>query len=99
MHKSASDAFLDTDLAEVLAAAAIKRLVVVGMQSEFCIDATVRAAASRGFDVFLVEDGQTTGDTDILSASQIIAHHNYALSGLANPQHPVTVAPAAAIGW
>lgn len=94
VHKSASDAFYGTDLAAVLEARGVRRLIVTGMQTEFCVDATVRAASSRGFDVTLVADGHTTGDTD-LPAAQIIAHHNQTLANLAQPDHPVRVAPAA----
>lgn len=96
VHKSASDAFYKTELASVLKTAGVNRLVVTGMQTEFCVDATVRAASSRGYDVVLVADGHTTGDTD-LSAAQIIAHHNQTLGNLAQPDHPVTVSPAAEI--
>ena len=85
VHKSSSDAFLETNLADVLSELEVDRLVMAGMQSEFCVDATARAAASRGFDVVLVADGHTTGDTDELSAQQIIAHHNYALENLEPP--------------
>ena len=63
------------------------------MQTEFCVDTTVRAASSRGFDVVLVADGHTTGDT-ALSAAQIIAHHNATLANLAQVGHPVRVLTA-----
>ncbi len=99
VHKSSSDAFLETNLAEVLRDLKVDRIVIGGMQSEFCVDATARAAASRGFDVVLLADGHTTGDTDELSAEQIIAHHNYALENLACPSHPIRVQRAAAIRW
>lgn len=93
VHKSASDAFYKTELAAVLEAAHVNGLIVTGMQTEFCVDTTVRAASSRGFDVTLVADGHTTGDTN-LNAAEIIAHHNQTLANLAQPDHPVRVATA-----
>lgn len=94
VHKSGSDAFYATDLDTVLGAAHVHRLIVTGMQTEFCVDTTVRAASSRGYEVTLVADAHTTGDTN-LTAKQIIAHHNHTLANLAQPDHPVHVATAA----
>ena len=93
VHKRASDAFYQTELASLLEASGVQQLIVTGMQTEFCVDTTVRAASSRGFDVILVSDGHTTGDTE-LKAAQIIEHHNSTLANLAQPDHPVRVAAA-----
>lgn len=68
----------------------IGRLVICGLQTEFCIDATVRAALSHGYDVTLAADAHTTGDAAIL-AEAAIRHHNYALANLAHPDHRVEV--------
>lgn len=97
IHKRASDAFYDTPLRQELAARGVRHLVVTGVQTEFCIDATCRRASSEGFAVTLVADGHTTEDGPALSAAQIIAHHNRALAQMAQPDHPVSVQPRAAI--
>src|SRR5579884_3470054 len=47
IHKRASDAFYETPLREELAARGIRRLVVAGVQTELCVDATCRRAASE----------------------------------------------------
>jgi nicotinamidase-related amidase len=75
------NAFQDTDIAERLRDSGIGRLVVCGMQSQYCVDTFVRAAVERGLKVQLVSDGHTTFGTDILSADRIIAHHNNLLDG------------------
>ena len=54
---------------------------VAGMQTEFCIDTNCRAAFDLGYKVVLAKDGHTTFDTPVLSAAQIIAHHNRTLNG------------------
>lgn len=50
--------------------------MITGVQSEICIDTTCRRAYSLGYDA-LVEDGHSTYDTTLLSAPQIIKHHNH----------------------
>jgi Isochorismatase family len=50
VHKRWSDAFAETPLARELEARGIRYLVVVGAQTELCVDATVRPAASLGPD-------------------------------------------------
>ena len=49
IEKAHPNGFLDTDLEERLRAAAVDELVVVGMMSSMCVDATVRAAVDLGF--------------------------------------------------
>lgn len=94
IHKRASDSFAETPLAETLTALGIDNLVVTGLQTEFCIDTTCRSAISRGFDVTLVSDGHTTWDTDLLTAEQIIAHHNQHLAGIPHPHHGIATRPS-----
>jgi nicotinamidase-related amidase len=79
--KSRCSAFPSTDLDAHLKRLGITRLVIAGMQTEYCIDTNCRAAADLGYKVVLVKDGHTTFDTPVLSAAQIIAHHNRTLDG------------------
>lgn len=81
--KTWSDAFRDTDLHRVLQERGITRLVLVGAQSEFCVDTTARRAASLGYDVDVVADGHTTSENGILSRAQIVEHANRTLTDLA----------------
>lgn len=76
LHKRASDAFHETNLHQLLRDRGITRLVVGGMQSEFCVDSTIRRALDLGFAVTPVSDGHTTLDNGVLTAAQISAHHN-----------------------
>ena len=79
IEKRHCNAFQETELEGVLRNADIESLVVTGMQSNYCVDTFVRAAKERGFAIRLVSDGHTTFDTPILTAEQIIAHHNHTL--------------------
>jgi nicotinamidase-related amidase len=62
IEKAAPNGFVDTGLEERLRAAGIDSLVVAGMMSSMCVDATVRAAADLGFDVTVVHDACAAPD-------------------------------------
>ncbi len=97
VHKLASDSFYKTSLQRELDERGIKHLVVVGCQTEYCVDTTVRRAISSGYNVTLVADAHTTCDTDVLTAAQIIAHHNATLNGFGNDQCAINVKPTGEI--
>jgi len=79
IQKRHPDSFLHTQLQEVLADLFVTNLYIAGNQTEYCIDTTCKSAFSKGFQVLLIEDCHSTWDTDILSATQIIKHHNETL--------------------
>jgi len=56
VQKEAPNAFLGTDLERRLRDAEAHDLVIVGMMSSMCVDATVRAAADLGFSVTVAHD-------------------------------------------
>jgi nicotinamidase-related amidase len=82
LRKAGSDAFHETELQAVLQARGIERLVICGLQSEFCVDSTTRRALALGYPVTLVSDGHSTLDNGVLTAAQISAHHNQTLANL-----------------
>ncbi len=97
VRKTACDSFLKTDLLAILQQRQIKQLVICGMQSEFCVDSTVRGALSHGYPVVLVADGHSTLSNEVLSASQISAHHNVTLANIGSYGPTVLVKPATAV--
>ena len=76
IQKRFSDSFKNTSLQHELESRGIKRLVIAGLQTEYCVDSTCREAFSRDYNVTLVSDGHSTYDTETLKAQDIIAHHN-----------------------
>ena len=80
IEKQMPDAFYKTDLHHFLSAHGIKHLIIAGIQTEFCVDTTCRQACSLEYDVTLVSDAHSTWDRELLTAPQIIAHHNSLLS-------------------
>ena len=82
IQKSSWDAFYQTTLHKKLQELEIGRLVIAGMQTEFCLDTTCRRAYSLGYkENILVKDAHSTFDTAVLSSSKIVEHHNNILGG------------------
>jgi nicotinamidase-related amidase len=70
VYKHEPNSFLNTELLELLKSWEIKRLVITGMMTHMCVDATARAASDLGFQVIIAEDACATcdlnyGDTTI----------------------------------
>ncbi len=94
VRKRASDSFYQTTLAQELETRGIHHLIVTGGQTEYCVDTSVRRAVSQGYDVTLVGDAHTTYDNQVLTAAQIIAHHNTLLDGFCTDEACVSVKAA-----
>ena len=45
-----------------------KRLMIIGLQTNYCIDATVKSAFERGYDVYIPEGTNSTFDNPYMSA-------------------------------
>lgn len=77
--KHYADAFEETTLEQVLAAAGVGRIVVTGSQTDECIRSTIHGGLTRGYDVTLVGDAHTTEDLSDWGAPTpdlVIAHTN-----------------------
>jgi nicotinamidase-related amidase len=94
IRKTATDSFHKTDLHSLLQTRGVSQVFVCGLQSEFCVDSTVRGALAHGYPVVLVSDAHSTLDNGVLTASQISAHHNVTLANVGSfgPSIEVTAA-------
>jgi nicotinamidase-related amidase len=54
IKKETPDAFHKTNLHQKLKSKGIEKLVIAGLQTEYCIDTTCRRAYSLGYEVVLV---------------------------------------------
>jgi nicotinamidase-related amidase len=97
VRKRACDSFYQSELPGILERHRVKRLIVAGCATDFCVDTTVRAAASRDYEVVVIADGHTTRDRPHLEAPAIIRHHNWMWENLILPRSQVKVLPAASI--
>ena len=84
--KHFANSFLNTELESKLKEKGITKLVVVGMMTHMCIDATVRAAVDLGYETTLIEDACATRDLSyqdkVVPAQQV--HYSFvsALNGM-----------------
>ncbi len=60
--KTEANGFNKTDLLDYLKFLEVKRLVICGMQTQMCVEATTRAAYDFGFQCIVVQDACATRD-------------------------------------
>lgn len=96
--KTVCDSFHQTTLGNELRHRGVDTLVICGAATEFCVDTTIRRAASEGYRVIVPADAHATKDRPILAAAQIIAHHNWVWAEFSGP-HPIVVAPTTEIAF
>jgi nicotinamidase-related amidase len=85
VQKASPNSFLGTDLQTRLQTIAPDELVVVGMMSSMCVDATVRAASDLGFTVTVAHDACAAPDLEfsgaVIPAAQVHGSFMAALDG------------------
>ena len=91
--KRHGSAFHATPLEATLHRLGVYEVVLCGLQTEFCVDSTLRHAVALNFEVSLAGDAHSTYDSGTLTAPQIIEHHNRTLANYAR------VLPADAIAF
>lgn len=80
--KTTCDSFCDTELMVILKAKSVEQLIFSGAQTEFCMDTTIRAAYSHGYkNNILAKHSHSTLDSSVLTAPQIIEHHEKVWNG------------------
>ena len=97
VHKQACDSFYETDLSDLLEMHGVQQIIVVGCATDFCVDTTIRAAASRNYEVVVAADAHTTKDRRHLDAVTIIQHHNWMWENLILPRSEVQVLPTKSV--
>jgi nicotinamidase-related amidase len=90
VDKRFPDSFRETNLADVLGGLDVDHVVVCGMQTEYCVDFTLREADRRGYRVTLIEDGHATYAAEGASEEQIRRQVHRVARGI-----PADLVPAA----
>lgn len=75
VSKTHLNAFYRTDLPELLTRLAVTDLEIIGAQTEYCMDTTIRFGHGIGYQLHYQAGMSTTTDSDLLSAETILAHH------------------------
>ena len=94
IRKRESDSFFETTLQQELEKRGITHLIIAGGMTEYCVDTTCRRATSLGYDVTLASDAHLTRDNGVLTAANIIAHHNFVLDDFGAGDHVIKAKPA-----
>lgn len=87
LHKTSANAFTTTNLAQLLVAQGVRRIVVTGIQTEQCCETTARVGSDLGFAVDFVTNATLTfpiqkvagDDSVVLSTDEIVERTEYAL--------------------
>ncbi len=77
INKKYNSAFRKTGLQEYLKEQGVERLIVTGMQTDFCVDATIKVAFELGYDVIVPRGGHTTFDNRYLSGEELYHYYSY----------------------
>ena len=79
IDKRYNSAFKDTILESSLQALNINQLMLVGMQTEYCVDATLKSAFEKGYQCLVLKGCTSTFDNPWLKADQLIDFYEQAL--------------------
>ncbi|MBH2032935.1 MAG: cysteine hydrolase [Pseudomonadales bacterium] len=97
VRKTTGDSFYQTNLGTLLQKRDVDRLIICGLQTDYCVNATVRQAHTLGYDVVLAADAHSTVDNGNMAAEDIIAEHNKDLAHLTGSVARIDVIPAGEI--
>ena len=74
--KTINSCFGNTDFTDYLSESGEKDLMVVGLQTNFCIDATVKSAFERGYHVIIPKGTNSTFDNDYMDGETTYRYYN-----------------------
>ena len=74
--KKIYSSFSNKDFADYMDLQEDKRLMIIGLQTNYCIDGTVRSAFERGFDVIIPEGANSTFDNDYMTGETTYKYYN-----------------------
>ncbi len=74
--KTVNSPFRDSGLLEYLRSKGVKKLIVTGLQTDYCIDATVKCGFEHGFEVIVPENCNTTFSNNHMTGEQTYRYYN-----------------------
>ena len=75
--KKFNSAFVKTGLKEYLENKNVDTIVLTGLQTEYCIDATCKSAFEHEYKVIIPEETNTTFDNEYLPGEKLYEFYNY----------------------
>lgn len=76
-EKQYNSVFLHTGLREYLDSKQVKNIILVGMQTEYCMDTTCKVAFEYGYKLIIPEETNMTFDNEYLSGKKLYEFYNY----------------------
>ena len=74
--KTINSCFGSKDFKEYMKQQEDKRLMIIGLQTNYCIDATVKSAFERGYEVIIPEGTNSTFDNDYMTGETTVRYYN-----------------------
>lgn len=76
-HKNYNSAFRNTGLKDYLDGKGYDTLILGGMQTEYCIDTSIKVAFEYGFKLLIPEDGVSTFDQSDMTGEELCRYYLY----------------------
>ena len=74
--KHVNSAFRDTGLLEYLRSKNENTIMITGLQTDYCIDATIKCGFEHGFEIIVPAYCNTTVDNEYMTAEQSYKYYN-----------------------
>lgn len=74
--KTVNSPFRDTGLLEYLQEKCETELIVIGLQTDYCIDATIKCGFEHGFKVYVPAHANSTFDNVFMTAEETYRYYN-----------------------
>ena len=74
--KTVNSSFKDTGLLKYLKQKNENEIIIVGLQTDYCIDATIKAGFEHGFKMIVPANTNSTFDNKYMSAEQTYRYYN-----------------------
>lgn len=76
-EKQFNSSFFKTGLRQYLESKGVDTLIIAGLQTEYCIDATIKSAFDYEYKIIIPEETNTTFDNEFLSGDKLYNFYNY----------------------
>ena len=74
--KTINSCFGNKEFKEYMEQQEDKRLMIIGLQTNYCIDATVKSAFERGYEVIIPEGTNSTFNNDYMTGETTVRYYN-----------------------
>ncbi len=81
VRKTHVDSFYHTELASLLDQLKVNQLEICGAEIPYCIDATIKAAFDRGYQIFMRHGTVATERDALLADDMMVRHYEHIWSG------------------